>query len=149
MGFAEAVTTCLKLKFITISGRAPRSEYWYFLLFQMTVYVLLFALLLLVTSFGDMIYGSFSTGGWIVLGLIAIFFLGTVIPAITVTVRRLHDRNLSGWWYLAFVAVSFVPILDWISSIVLLVVMCLKGTDGDNKYGPDPLTGPDHARIFA
>ena len=149
MGFAEAVTTCLKLKFITISGRAPRSEYWYFLLFQMTVYVLLFALLLLVTSFGDMIYGSFSTGGWIVLGLIAIFFLGTVIPAITVTVRRLHDRNLSGWWYLGMILASFVPFVGFIASLAFLVVMCLKGTDGENKYGPDPLKGAANAEVFS
>ena len=149
MGLTEAVTTCLKLKYFTVSGRAARSEYWYFVLFQMMVYFLLVVLLFVVASLDDFLDGEVSTGGWIMLGVILVFFLGTLIPAITVTVRRLHDRNLSGWWYLAYVAVSFVPVLDWISSIVLLVVMCLKGTDGDNKYGPDPLTGPNHAQIFA
>ena len=149
MGFIEAVTTCLKLKYITVSGRAPRSEYWYFLLLQMAVYSLLSALLFLVAIFDYMIYGDLSTGARIVLGLIAIFFLGTVIPAITVTVRRLHDCNLSGWWFLAFVAFSFVPILNWISTIVLLVAMCLKGSDSDNRFGPDPFANSDHARIFA
>ena len=149
MGLTEAVTTCLKLKYFTVSGRAARSEYWYFVLFQMMVYFLLVVLLFVVASLDDFLDGEVSTGGWIMLGVILVFFLGTLIPAITVTVRRLHDRNLSGWWYLAYVAVSFVPVLDWISSIVLLVVMCLKGTDGDNKYGHDPLKGPNSAEIFA
>ena len=155
MGFQEAIATCLKLKYATLQGRAARSEYWYFILFQAIVYGILAALTLAISLLNGsdpvdaILYGEIEALLWVPLGLILIFFLAMFIPSIAVTVRRLHDRNMSGWWYLAFFVAGFVPVLDWVSSIALLVIMALKGTDGDNRYGPDPLRGVHDADIFA
>lgn len=52
---------------------------------------------------------------------------------VAVTVRRLHDTNRSGWWYL----LSFIPL---IGDLVLFIFMCLKGTEGENRFGKDPKT---------
>jgi uncharacterized membrane protein YhaH (DUF805 family) len=74
-----------------------------------------------------------------VLGLaLVIFWLAIFIPDLAVTVRRLHDTDRSGWWYLLLI----VP-FGW---VLVLVWMCTKGTDGQNDYGPDPF-GPS-VRIF-
>ena len=77
------------------------------------------------------------------------FYLGILIPTIAVAVRRLHDRNMSGWWYLGFIALSFIPVVGFLASIAMLVIFCLKGTDGDNRFGPDPLRPGARADIFA
>jgi len=66
--------------------------------------------------------------------LYALFSLATFLPSIAVTVRRLHDRNQTGWWWWLWL----VPVIGW---IVLIVWYCIKGTEGDNAYGHDPLGG--------
>ena len=60
-----------------------------------------------------------------------IYTLAVLIPTIAVTVRRLHDTDRSGWWFL----IIFLPL---IGAIAFLVFMCLDGTQGDNQYGPNP-----------
>jgi uncharacterized membrane protein YhaH (DUF805 family) len=60
-----------------------------------------------------------------------IFAFATLLPSLAVTVRRLHDTNKSGWNLL----ISFIPL---VGSLWLLVIMVSKGTEGENKYGPDP-----------
>ena len=60
-----------------------------------------------------------------------LYSLAILIPSIAVTVRRPHDIDKSGWWYLIY-------LVPCIGSIVLLVFTCLAGTPGENKYGPDP-----------
>ena len=60
--------------------------------------------------------------------------LAVLVPSIAVTIRRLHDTERSGWWIL----IAFVPL---VGGIVLLVFMCLDGTGGPNKFGPDPKGG--------
>ncbi len=61
-----------------------------------------------------------------------IFSIATIVPSLAVQVRRLHDIDKSGWWIL----ISFIPI---IGAIWLIVWFCLKGTEGDNRFGSDPL----------
>lgn len=61
--------------------------------------------------------------------------LGLLLPSIAVAVRRLHDTERSGWWLL----IGFVPL---VGGIVLLVFMCLDGTSGANRFGPDPKAAP-------
>ena len=64
-----------------------------------------------------------------------------ILPALSVTVRRLHDLDRTGWWCL----IPFIPI---IGSIVILVFACMRGTDGTNRFGPDPLgTGNDRPEL--
>ena len=114
MDFVTAAKTGLS-KYATFSGRARRSEYWFFVLFQL--------LALIVAGIID---GILGTDG----GLYGLVALGLLLPIIAVSVRRLHDTDRSGWWYL-LVLVPF-------GVIVLLIWWCTKGTAGDNRFGADP-----------
>lgn len=149
--FGEAISTCFS-KYVTFSGRASRSEYWF--------YVLFLVLLSIVASIIDAILfpGTIESGG----PVNAIISLGTFLPSLAVTWRRLHDTNRSGWWvggmYLAIAvfvgvaiamfagnpgtaedgALALLPLLGigfLIYAIVLLVFLCQKGTLGPNRFG--------------
>jgi len=61
-----------------------------------------------------------------------LIIFGFVLPMLAVAVRRLHDNDKSAWWVL----LSLVPVLG---SIALIVLLCLPGTQGTNRFGPDPL----------
>lgn len=103
-------------KYAVFEGRARRTEYWMFFLFN---FIIAFVL--------GFIEGLFDGPG--VLG--ALYSLGVLIPGIAVAVRRLHDTGRSGWWLL----VAFVPI---IGGIALLVFMVLDSEPGQNQFGPNP-----------
>lgn len=124
MGFQEAVASVFS-KYATFSGRAPRSEYWYFALFNLIASIVL--------TIADSLLGTMSSEGDV--GLLGgIFSLAILIPGISVGVRRLHDINKSGWWL-------FIILIPIIGIILLIVWHCTKGTDGANDYGSDPLAG--------
>lgn len=111
-------------KYAVFRGRSRRKEYWYFVLFSVIISIAL--------SIVDTIIGTGSTFGST--GLLAgIFALALLIPSISVSVRRLHDINRTGWWVL----ISFIPL---IGAIVLLVFAVQDGTTGSNRYGSDPKT---------
>ena len=61
-----------------------------------------------------------------------LFGLVTIIPNIAIAIRRLHDLDRTGWWIL----LGFIPLIGW---IILLIWYVTKGTDGPNRFGPDPL----------
>lgn len=107
MGPIEAITSVFR-NYINFSGRAGRPEFWWFTLFA----VISTALLILVPFLG-----------WI-------YVLVLLLPSLAVTVRRLHDRDQSGWWAIF----SFVPFLNW----ALLIYLAFPGTPGPNNYGPEP-----------
>lgn len=113
--------TVLK-KYAEFSGRARRKEYWFFVLFNFLVVIVL--------SILDGIVGTLDAEGGIGL-LSGIYSLGVLIPSIAVGVRRLHDTDRSGWWML----IGFIPI---IGVIVLLIFFVLDSTPGENQYGPSP-----------
>ena len=118
MNFFEAVKTCW-IKYATFSGRASRSEYWFFILFLF--------LLSIVTAIIDVVV--FPDIEWTPISTLA--SLLTVIPSITVAARRLHDVDRSGWWQLLVITiVGIIPLLDWLVN---------KGDDVDNKHGSNPL----------
>jgi uncharacterized membrane protein YhaH (DUF805 family) len=130
MSFTQAISSGFS-NYVGFSGRASRSEYWFFMLF---IYLSLFV----VAFVGGLINGLTgmqSNGAAIIPGLYA---LALILPHLTVTVRRLHDTDRTGWWIL----ISLVPL---IGVILLLVWFCTKGTDGPNSYGPDPLAGMRYA----
>jgi len=109
-------------KYAVFTGRARRKEYWFFYLF--------YIIFLFVLMFIDGMMGTLSeTGGMGILSLL--FILALFIPSLAVTIRRLHDTDRAGWWFL----IAFVPL---IGGIWLLVLMVLDGTPGQNQYGPDP-----------
>ncbi|MEU7600558.1 DUF805 domain-containing protein [Streptomyces sp. NPDC040724] len=103
-------------KYTVFSGRARRQEYWMFFLFNVAA--------LIVVSILDAVLG---TSPW----LYALYALGTLLPNLAVTVRRLHDTGKSGWWFL----ISFVPLVGFIWLIVLLAT---AGNDQPNEYGVNP-----------
>lgn len=145
MGFKEAIRTCLN-KYATFSGRASRSEYWYFVLF-----VSLVAGVLVGIGFAAMNFETQepSTLSVIFFGAAGLFYLGVLLPMISALVRRFHDRNISGWWVLGLIVLGAVPFVGFLASIASFVISVLKGTDGDNKFGPDPLKMQNRAEVFA
>ena len=112
---------CLR-KYGVFGGRARRKEYWYFILFNIIIGIVLAVI--------DIATGSFSAEDGIGL-LSGIYFLAVLIPSVAVTVRRLHDTDHSGWWFL----ISLIPI---IGAIVLFVFTVQDSNAGENKYGPSP-----------
>lgn len=80
-------------------------------------------------------------------GLFGLFALGILVPSIAVNVRRLHDRDMSGWWYLGFIVLSNIPIVGILVAIAYLVLMFLPGTPGPNRFGEDP-KDPTQASVF-
>lgn len=115
-------------KYADFTGRARRSEYWFFVLGNLIIYI---GLAVIGGLLGG-ITGS-EEGAIVPIALIGIFVLAILIPSIAVGVRRLHDTGKSGWWYL----ISLVPF----GSIVLLVFFCMDSEPGANQWGPNPKTG--------
>jgi uncharacterized membrane protein YhaH (DUF805 family) len=116
-GPVEAVRTGLIDSFWQPEGRARRSEYWWFQGFLVLVYVVLALMVALVDS--------------LLLFLLALAIV--TVPHVTSTIRRLHDTDRSGAWYL----VSFIPV---VGSIWLLVLL-LQDSGPDNEYGPSEKYG--------
>ena len=129
MTFTQSIKSVFS-KYATFTGRASRSEYWYFTLFNIITSTLLF---LLGIAIGAATGGSDGVPGGLIVGYILyiIYGLGVLIPSLDVTVRRLHDTNNSGWLIL-------LGLIPCVGGIVLLVFMILQGTNGENKYGDIP-----------
>ena len=110
-------------KWNDINGRANLREFWFFVLFS-----LIFSFLIGFVD-GMLIYISGEEIADDSLGILSIIYSILIfIPNITITVRRLHDVNKSGWnllWYITIIGILFILILN-----------VLKGTEGENKYGP-------------
>ena len=121
MNFLAAVKSGFS-NYITFSGRASRSEFWYYHLFFAIGNAV--AIMLDMTFFPDKPYTPLGS----------IFYLVTLLPTVAVSVRRLHDTDRSGWWY-------WLHAILVIGTIVLIVWFCKAGTSGANRYGADPLPG--------
>lgn len=150
MTLVQAIYTCMFTKLFTVSGRARRAEFWWLMLAAL-IFHLCGSVLLLIPLAGALVYATLSV------------WLG--VANLTATVRRLHDVNKRGWWLMlplggALVACSAAVIMlsrypgnynaamgivsmacfFVLALYVVLLVLCLsKGTDGPNRFGPDPL----------
>jgi uncharacterized membrane protein YhaH (DUF805 family) len=113
MDFGAAIKTCFR-KYADFTGRAVRSEYWWFVLFVFVVYAILAAL-------------------YRPLGLV--FDLAIILPHLAVGARRLHDTDRSAWWLL----IGLIPIVGW---IVLLIFFVQRSQSNNNRFGAVPLS-PD------
>lgn len=146
MTFVESIKTCFK-KYATFSGRASRSEFLWWSLFCFSVNILCIIFEELETGSvteinNKMVIVKYSTI------ISKVFSLITLLPNITVSVRRFHDTDLSGW--LVFMPFVFAiaatlshdnafPIIAITSAAMFLFLAFRKGTKGDNKFGKDPL----------
>jgi uncharacterized membrane protein YhaH (DUF805 family) len=117
MTFGEAITSGFS-NYVNFTGRAARSEFWYWALFTFLVGIAV-----------DAVDYSMGSGS----GLLSeLWGLATLLPNLAVGARRLHDTDRSGFWLF----LGLLPLIGW---IVLVVWWCLKGTNGSNRYGSDPL----------
>ena len=114
MSFIDAVKSCFT-QYVGFSGRARRSEYWYFTLFNLL---------------GSMVFSILAQA----LGIPAItgiFSLAVFLPGLAVSIRRLHDIGKSGWWIL----IELIPI---VGLILIIIWLCKDSDPADNQYGPNP-----------
>jgi uncharacterized membrane protein YhaH (DUF805 family) len=131
MNFTDAVKAYF-LKWNDFRSRSSRSEYWWATLFLTLAsfpvgYIIGFviAILFLTAGFSET---TMEIVVVIVMLPIQIFF---IIASTCLVIRRLHDVDKSGWWYLIiFTIIGIIPLLIW---------YCSKGTNGDNRFGKDPL----------
>ena len=109
-------------KYAVFTGRARRKEYWYFVLFNVLISIVL--------GFIDGVIGTYNPEtGFGILG--GVYTLAIILPSIAVGLRRLHDTGRSGWWML----IGFVPV---IGALVLLYFLVQDSKAGENQYGPWP-----------
>lgn len=112
---------CLK-NYANFEGRARRSEYWYYTLFNTLIYIVLTIVLTFL---------SVQTRNSDVTLLVWVWQIAVLLPTLGVGVRRLHDVGCSGWWLL----IGLIPIFG---AFFLLYHFCLDSDPGDNQYGPNP-----------
>lgn len=105
---------CLN-QYADFSGRARRTEYWMFALFNF-IFSFVLGFVLAIIGLGFLSY---------------IYSIAILIPSLAVCIRRLHDIGKSGWWYL----IGFVPV---VGIIVLLIWFCTDSQPGNNEWGPNP-----------
>ncbi|RED16206.1 DUF805 domain-containing protein [Parasphingopyxis lamellibrachiae] len=122
-------------RYADFEGRSRRLEYWMFYLFTLIlgmaagVVLLAIALLLYTMNFSE------SVMGMVLVPLYLVLFIGCMallVPTLAVAVRRFHDQDKSGWMIL-------LALIPFVGGIIFLVFMCLEGTPGPNRYGPDPV----------
>ncbi|MBM0225596.1 MULTISPECIES: DUF805 domain-containing protein [Micromonospora] len=126
MSFTAAIRSVLT-QYVGFTGRARRSEYWWFALFTVLVGL---AAAILDSVLGTTLGSDGSTG---VIGIIV--NLALLLPTLAVAMRRLHDTDRSGWWLL----IGLVPI---VGAVVLLVFFVLDSTPGTNRFGANPKERP-------
>lgn len=135
-------------RYAQFSGRSQRAEYWWFTALFTLAFVVTMALAwlagvnipamliqkepirtdqLFINPLADMVIGVF-----------AVFFVGSLVPSLAVSIRRLHDIERSGWWYLGNTIASALPVIGIFFKGVYIAYMCRDGTIGSNRYGPDP-----------
>jgi uncharacterized membrane protein YhaH (DUF805 family) len=110
-------------KYAVFAGRARRSEFWMFSLINSIIFSVLWFFALTQNGI---------VGGFFFVLYLA-FFFGTFIPGIAVLIRRLHDTDHSGWWFLIWA----IPL---IGSIIVIVWLASDSTPSTNKFGPNPKT---------
>lgn len=114
MTFTDSVSTVLK-KYAVFQGRAARSEYWWFVLFNV-----------LASAVGAVLDQAAGTNAISMIVSLVLF-----LPSLAVGVRRLHDIDRSGWWLL----ISIIPLIGWI----MLIYWTVQPSDGGtNRFGPPP-----------
>ncbi|MCE2596978.1 DUF805 domain-containing protein [Motilimonas cestriensis] len=110
-------------KFATFEGRARRSEYWYFQLFNI-IAMFVFGII------GAIVDAAIGSPGLISGSVIGLYCIASLLPAISVTVRRLHDIGKSGWWF-------WVALIPGVGGIILLIFTIMDSAEA-NDFGANP-----------
>ena len=118
----------LKYRYADFSGRASRSEYWYFMLYSIVIFLIVLGIVMSAMDHASDISNS-GIGSKILVGLLVILAIAWTIPSVAVSIRRLHDTGRSGWWYL----LRLVGL-----GIVIFIFSVLESEPGRNKWGPNP-----------
>ncbi len=108
-------------QYADFSGRARRKEYWMFSLF----YFLFIISALVVDGILMSLIGSS------VPFITVLFMLAMIVPSLSVMIRRLHDTDRSGWW-------MFISLVPLVGGFICLFFLCVDGTLGSNRFGPNP-----------
>lgn len=153
MSFGEALKTCFK-KYATFSGRARRSEFWWFSVLNWLLSIATYAVVWWKMAKIDEIQGqvaevmfdeekmaaltaqadSFDSTFYLLMAVIGIIGLLLLLPSLAVAVRRLHDTGKSGWWLLAMI----IPLVNIVIGIMLLIYYLKDSDRNPNKFGPSP-----------
>ncbi len=135
--------------FFSFQGRINRAKFWLVSLIWLAVWLVVWFLI---------VAAVFATGRWGLAALVGIvIMIAAIVSGIAVGIRRLHDRDKSGWWLLLFYLAPAIlqqvgahagagglvlSLAGFAISIWMIVELgCLRGTVGANQYGPDPLAG--------
>lgn len=141
--FGEAVGLFYR-NYVNFEGRASRSEHWWPFLMQMIVYIALFvAFAFVLGSNSNVETAEFTPAAMGLLMAMGLFALINFLPNLSLQVRRFHDLDQTGWLVLVFTIANGIIGLTWFAHMIWYMV---RGTNGPNKYGPDPLT--NNADIF-
>lgn len=117
MSFLQAIQACFS-RFFDFKGRSMRSEYWWFVLFNLLVGM--------CTAVFDIFVLGANPEGFLPANTVATII--SVIPGVAVSVRRLHDVGKSGWWiFIAFTVIGLAPLIYW---------ACQPGSPDANEHGP-------------
>lgn len=140
--FGEAIKRAFN-NYCNFSGRASRSEYWWFILFVNVVtfalymgYIFIFILSLTASSHPDF-YGEYSYDDttyvypFYLLAVMLLFDLSILLPSCGLLFRRLHDTGRSGW-------MALISLIPFVGAIILFVFCCQESQPFVNKYGPQP-----------
>ena len=120
MSFNDAITNCLINNYIGFNGRASRSEYWFWVLFN-------FIISIPTTIIDGVIFGWEVTDPTWVSFIVGVFLW---LPGLAVAIRRLHDVGRSGWWSLiSFTVIGIIPLIYW---------LIIEGDANPNEYGEVP-----------
>lgn len=112
------------VNYVNFSGRARRKEYWYIVLWNITIYFVFSLIIMAVGTVFPPIAGLLG-------GILSIYGIASIIPGISLFVRRLHDTS-KAWYYMLFSLIPFA------GSIIALVFMCQDSTPGANNWGENP-----------
>ena len=131
MNFTDAVKAYF-LKWNDFRSRSSRSEYWWATLFVTLASIPVGFIIGFVIGFLFAIAGFSETTIQTLVGIVMLpVQIFIIIASTCLVIRRLHDVDKSGWWYLImFTIIGLIPLIIW---------YCSKGTDGDNRFGKDPL----------
>ena len=125
----------IRNNYANFSGRARRREYWMFQLINIIVIVVLEGLLFASGILNNLDNNNLDSNtvpplAWVAVSLLSVYALAVFVPALAVTVRRLHDAGFSGW----MVLLNLIPGV----SLVVFVFTILDSKPGANKWGPNP-----------